>query len=600
MKKIQTRMILFFTLILLTFSIIFIYMISSVIEEQSIEQQEEALITQLLTLESQLDNLDPSIEESDTLISQLASAAQVIDERITLIDLTGEVLYDSHAQAENLENHLERPEIEQIVGGAEVGTYHRRSVSTDETLYYSAAPIETADETVIGYIRLSRNAEEMVGVTDDLMTALILFLTLSILIAVLFIRYWARKITQPIENIKNIANILSFQDYSVRYHPGSYKEIDELGSSINDLAVNLNGQMSEIQEKEHKLIELVNHLVIGVMLVEKDKSINMVNPVMNELLGEDLNSKRGKSFYESLHSSELIAIIEKAYSTQRVQNKEVQIYYPEEKIMDVHVVPILNTSLETLNFIVLLYDITEIRRLEKVRTDFVANVSHELRTPITALKGFSETLLDGAMHDEEVLVEFLEIINNEAGRLDAMVNDILQLSKLEQRQVSGVKDKIIVNDTVHDVLRILSQKISLKDIHVTIKSKKDVEIEINPDHLKQIIINLVSNAVAYTPEKGKVTIEVGTSGNELKLTISDTGIGIPDDQLNRIFERFYRVDKGRSRNVGGTGLGLSIVKWLVENNEGRIQVESEIDQGTTFTVWLPLSSPDKIVNEKNT
>jgi two-component system phosphate regulon sensor histidine kinase PhoR len=600
MKKIQTRMILFFTLILLTFSIIFIYMISSVIEEQSIEQQEEALITQLLTLESQLDNLDPSIEESDTLISQLASAAQVIDERITLIDLTGEVLYDSHAQAENLENHLERPEIEQIVGGAEVGTYHRRSVSTDETLYYSAAPIETAEETVIGYIRLSRNAEEMVGVTDDLMTALILFLTLSILIAVLFIRYWARKITQPIENIKNIANILSFQDYSVRYHPGSYKEIDELGSSINDLAVNLNGQMSEIQEKEHKLIELVNHLVIGVMLVEKDKSINMVNPVMNELLGEDLNSKRGKSFYESLHSSELIAIIEKAYSTQRVQNKEIQIYYPEEKIMDVHVVPILNTSLETLNFIVLLYDITEIRRLEKVRTDFVANVSHELRTPITALKGFSETLLDGAMHDEEVLVEFLEIINNEAGRLDAMVNDILQLSKLEQRQVSGVKDKIIVNDTVHDVLRILSQKISLKDIHVTIKSKKDVEIEINPDHLKQIIINLVSNAVAYTPEKGKVTIEVGTSGNELKLTISDTGIGIPDDQLNRIFERFYRVDKGRSRNVGGTGLGLSIVKWLVENNEGRIEVESEIDQGTSFTVWLPLSAPDKIVNENNT
>lgn len=594
MKKIQTRMILFFTLILLSFSMLFIYMISSVIEEQAIEQQEEALITQLMTLESQLDNESTSMEENDALISQLESASSVINERITLIDLTGEVLFDSRAQVEELENHIDRPEIEQLIEGQEVGTYNRRSESTDETLYYSAAPIETADGAVLGYIRLSRNAEEMVGVTDELMTAVILFIALSILIAVLFIRYWAGKITHPIENIKNIANVLSYQDYSARYHPGSYQEIDELGHSINDLAVNLNDQMSEIQENELKLKELVNHLVIGVMLVEKDKSINMVNPVMNELLGEDLNSKRGKSFYESLHSSELIAIIEKGYATQRVQNKEIQIYYPEEKIMDVHVVPIFNESLETLNFIVLLYDITEIRRLEKVRTDFVANVSHELRTPITALKGFSETLLDGAMYDEEVLVEFLEIINKEAGRLDAMVNDILQLSKLEQRQISGVKDKVIVNDTVHDVLRILSQKISLKDIYISIQSEEDVEIEINPDHLKQIIINLVSNAVSYTPEKGKVTIEVGTSENELKLVISDTGIGIPKDQLNRIFERFYRVDKGRSRNVGGTGLGLSIVKWLVENNNGRIEVESEVDKGTRFTVSLPISSPPSV------
>jgi len=593
MKKIQTRMILFFTLILLTFSILFIYMISSVIEEQAIDQQEDALITQLLTLESQLDNEGVALEESNTLESQLDSAALVINERITLIDLTGEVLYDTHADAESLENHIDRPEIQQLISGEEVGTYHRRSESTDEMLYYSAAPIETADGSVLGYIRLSRNAEEMVGVTDELITALFLFIGLSILIAVLFIRYWARKITLPIENIKNIANVLSFQDYSVRYHPGSYEEIDELGASINDLAVNLNDQMSEIQENELKLKELVNHLVIGVMLVEKDKSITMVNPVMNELLGEDLNSKRGKSFYESLHSSELIAIIEKAYATQRVQNKEVQVYYPEEKIMDVHVVPIFNEELETLNFIVLLYDITEIRRLEKVRTDFVANVSHELRTPITALKGFSETLLDGAMHDEEVLVEFLEIINKEASRLDAMVNDILQLSKLEQRQVSGVKDKVVVNDTVRDVLRILSQKISLKEIQISIEGEKDTAIEINPDHLKQIIINLLSNAVSYTPEKGKVTIGISTLENELKLVISDTGIGIPKEELNRIFERFYRVDKGRSRNVGGTGLGLSIVKWLVENNEGRIEVASDVNQGTRFTVWLPLSNVQK-------
>ncbi|MDZ7836018.1 MAG: histidine kinase dimerization/phospho-acceptor domain-containing protein [Alkalibacterium sp.] len=403
-----------FTLILLSFSVLFVYMISAVIEQQAIEQQEEALTVQLRTLESQLDD-EVTIEGDESeLIGQLSSASDVISELDRhLIFLTGEVVYDSHAAAEELENHLSRPEIEQIIASEAIGIYHRRSASTDEIQYYSAAPITTETGAVVGYIRLSRNAEEMVGVTDDVIASLLAFIALSILIAVLFIRYWSDKITAPIKNIKNIADVLSYQDYSARYYPGSYREIDELGRSINTLAVNLKSQMGEIQENELKLKELINHLVIGVMVVEKDKSINMVNPIMNELLGEDLNSKRGKPVYESLHSSELIAIIEKAYDTHRVQNEEIQIYYPEEKIVDVHVVPIFSEELETLNFIVLLYDITEIRRLEKVRTDFVANVSHELRTPITAVKGFSETLLDGAMNDEKVLVEFLEIIHKE-------------------------------------------------------------------------------------------------------------------------------------------------------------------------------------------
>lgn len=590
MKKIQSRMILIFTLILLSFSILFVYMVSSVIGRQAIAQQEEALSIQLMTLESQLEDASvPDLENTERRVEQLSAASEVIDERLTLIDLTGEVLYDSQAPLDTLENHLDRPEIQQIINdGQEIGSFHRVSESTGDVFYYSAVPIRSDDGGVAGYIRLSKNAEEVVGITEELITALLVFLALSILVAVLFIRYWAKKITAPIENIKNIANVLSFQDYSVRYHPGSYEEIDELGKSINELAVNLNDQMGEIQESELKLKELVNHLVIGVMVVDRDKTINMVNPIMNELIGEDLNSKQGKPFYESLHSSDLIAIIDKAYAEHVVQNKEIQIYYPEEKIMDVHVVPIFNEALETLNFIVLLYDITEIRRLEKVRTDFVANVSHELRTPITAVKGFSETLLDGALYDEEVLIEFLEIIYKESSRLDTMVNDILQLSKLEQRQVSGVKQKVFVKEIVDDVIKILSQKINMKYIHVTILNPKNPQIEINPDHLKQIIINLVGNAVSYTPEKGKVTIEIDATENELAFSVADTGIGIPKDQISRIFERFYRVDKGRSRNVGGTGLGLSIVKWLVENNNGRIEVESEVENGTRFTVWLPL------------
>lgn len=589
MKKIQNRILLFFTVVLLTFSAFFYQLASSTLRNDSINQQEKALLTQLRTLESQLAPLDSLNLEDTEYINQLHTASEAIEERITLISLTGEVLFDSQIPFHSLENHLERPEIKQITNGAVFGKYHRKSKSTGEMLYYSALPIFTKNQEMIGFIRLSKNEKNMVDLSEDFNRVLGVFILSSIVIVFLFIQFWSNKITTPIDQIKKVANELSQQNYSARYSPGFYQEIDDLGHTINILAVNLKNQMTEIKETEVKLRELINHLVIGVIVVENNKQITMVNPIANELLGEDLNSKKEEHFQSFFQSSELTSLVEESFASHQVKNKEIKLYFPIEKNVNVHVVPIFDEALKPLNFIILLYDITEIKKLEKVRSDFVANVSHELRTPITALQGFSETLLDGALHDEDVLVDFLKIINKEAKRLNTMVNDLLHLSKLEGKQEHRTKEVVNVKEIVKEVISILNQKIEMKEIAIHLTVKEDLDIEINPDEFKQIIINLLSNAVSYTPQKGEIMIQIKRIEKKLLLSIADTGIGIPPNQISRIFERFYRVDKARSRNLGGTGLGLSIVKWLIDNNNGDIKVASVMEKGTCFTIELPLS-----------
>ncbi|GAB2501147.1 ATP-binding protein [Alkalibacterium psychrotolerans] len=592
MKQLRMKILGFFTLVLVLFTLLFLFLFSTILERQAIEQQGEDLQSQLLTLSSLLD-----INEFETDIAavseQLSQTAAVISERITFITPDGEVTYDTRAEEGNLENHLNRPEIQQIIQGESVvGTYDRTSESTGEVLYYAATAITDDSGELLGFLRLSKNVEEMAGLTEQMIQVVTVFMLISILVALLFTNYWTKKISDPIEKMKRVTEKLSDQNYSSRYTGSSYGEIDDLGQSINLLAINLDQQMQEINENQTRLRELINHLIIGVMVVDNEGLITMVNPVMNEVLGEDLHSKIGEPFDEALHSTTLVELIEKTRAEKTIQNQETELFYPKEKIVDANVVPVFNQQKENFNHIVLLYDITEIRRLEKVRTDFVANVSHELRTPITAVKGFAETLLDGALKDEETLVDFLEIIYKESTRLDLMVQDILQLSKLENHKVHAVIQTVRASEVVEEVLKIVHQKMDLKNQTFELVEEFPVTLEVDRDQFKQVCLNLIGNAIAYTPDGGKITVTLKETDNEAVLVVSDTGVGIPKESQARIFERFYRVDKARSRNAGGTGLGLAIVKWLVENNNGRITLESEENKGSTFTVWLPLRKED--------
>lgn len=264
----------------------------------------------------------------------------------------------------------------------------------------------------------------------------------------------------------------------------------------------------------------------------------------------------------------------------------------ERRYFEVYGVPILGTNEEWKGILLVFHDITEIKKLEQVRKDFVANVSHELKTPVTSIKGFTETLLDGAKEDKETLEHFLRIILEESDRLQSLILDLLELSKIEQQGYTLAIRDVNMSQLLEEMLPILCQKAEEKEIELILEPlEKEITIDGDYYRLKQIFINLISNAISYSLQGGRVTISMKEGLNSVAVSISDTGIGIAQEEIPRIFERFYRVDKARSRNSGGTGLGLAIVKHLVEAHKGKISVESKLGKGTTFTIELHKTFP---------
>jgi len=587
MIQLRRRILSYLIIILAIFSLVFSFVSTRVIENQSLELQENEAETQLITLISQLNPESLSEYNLNGISNQLERASAFIDERISLIANDGEVIYDSHFGAPELDNHSDRPEIQEARETGDIATTVRNSETSEMSLFYSAAPITDDSGSTIGVLRIARDVAGIANLTTRVNTYLIIFMIISGIATVLITNYWTRKIGKPLLNIKEVTYDLSDRNYEARYSSHSYNEIDEIGHSINELAENLQQQVEQNDRNSKRMRQLLQHLVSGVILINDDREILLVNPAVNEILDSNLYSNLGRDYSEVIQSADIVNLIEKSIRKKKPRNAEITLYLQNERIVDVNVLPIEGKTEEEYNYIIILYDITEIRRLEKVRTDFVANASHELRTPITALKGFSETLLDGALDDREILIEFLEIMHKESTRLDSMVQDILQLSRLEQKPTTNSADKIRISDVVNEVFQILQQKAEIKDITCTINEKGNHYAYVNHDELKQVLINLVGNAISYSPEGRNVTVNIFEENNESVIEIEDDGIGIPEEHQKRIFERFYRVDKARSRNAGGTGLGLSIVKWLVEGMDGHIELESELDKGSKFTIYLP-------------
>lgn len=588
MRKLQFRILAIFIAIFTIFSLSIGLFSINLLQDYASNSQEEELIKQAKTIASLLPmNVDnPTNLEAAT--NEATALEMQSDERLTIIDLSGVVVFDSATNKETLENHSNREEFQAVLAGNKVGVSARNSESTNETLYYVAVPLLGEQNELAGVLRLSRPVAEINQISEQIKNSLLLFSLLALILTTLITLIITKRIAKPINDIMTVAKSLSDKQYEVRYKGDAYGEVADLGQTINELATSLEEQTQEIEQNDKRLYELINHLVIGVMLIDEHRTIKMVNPAMSVILGEDVNKLVGNSYVEATKSYGLSHLIEIAYQKNEKQNDEIYFYYPKDKIVDANIVPIDGKEPGEQNLIVLLYDITEIRRLEKVRTDFVTNASHELKTPVTALKGFSETLLDGAMEDKEVLKQFLEIMLAESSRLDFLVNDILELSKLEQKQVPMNMQEVNLTEAVLSTFQLVKQTADKKEMQLNLIEEDTLFITVDSSRLKQILANLINNAVVYTQDSGEVTVTIRKEKNQAVILVSDNGIGIPEDEQDRIFERFYRVDKARSRNSGGTGLGLSIVKYLVENLNGSIDVESKLGLGTTFIVKLPI------------
>jgi two-component system phosphate regulon sensor histidine kinase PhoR len=327
-------------------------------------------------------------------------------------------------------------------------------------------------------------------------------------------------------------------------------------------------------------------MVEGVITVGLDTRILSVNPSIEQIFGIQKKEAEGRFLLEAIRNNDIAEIINEVLETKEFISQEVNLIWPIQRIFQVNASPMLENN-AVIGCLVVIHDITEIRRLETVRSDFVANVSHELKTPLTSIKGFVETLLEGALDDKENNRNFLKIIHDHAERLDSLVNDLLSLSHLESKEIMLKKTNFNLKQQVEGIILGFRSQLKTKDIEIKNDLPAGISVTADKDRLGQVITNLIDNAIKFNKEKGFVRIFSEEINGKFKITVEDSGVGIPEKDIPRIFERFYRVDKARSRELGGTGLGLSIVKHIVELHGGSTGVESTEGFGSKFWFILP-------------
>lgn len=412
------------------------------------------------------------------------------------------------------------------------------------------------------------------------------FLLLSVLIYNIL-----RRMSTPIEEITELVKDLSNGHYWRRINSRETEgALYELSTYTNQLAENLQRATENQHMNEDRLQALIRHIDSGLLFVNHRGKIVLTNQTLLQMLQWNDDDHHKQLYYDAPLPIQIIQLIQETFSTEKENKSHVTIEAGIKRLeVDLFVGPVKDLEQKTRGIVVVFHDITDLKSLEKVRQDFVANVSHELKTPLTSIKGFSETLLDGAMYSEEHLKQFLEIIKQEADRLHRLIQDLLHLSHIEQKKFQLHWSKVDLKEIVKDTLMLVQGKADSKKIDLVYLSEETerAEIEGDSDRLRQILLNLMSNAIQYTPEEGGVKIIIQKWEEKgYTICVSDTGVGIKETEIPRIFERFYRVDKARSRSSGGTGLGLAIVKHLVEAHQGEITVKSEEGKGSEFCLFF--------------
>ncbi len=434
--------------------------------------------------------------------------------------------------------------------------------------------------------------EEFIATLKTKLAFVLLFLlSLSFILISLVTKKMLQNFVEPIENVTRTARELAIGNYRARAFATGPKTIVELRNSINILARNLQDITKTREIEEERLKTLIENMGSALMMIDRGGSISIVNRSFIESFGLDINEVSGKNFLSVNLPVELEKFIDYVFLTELPYQKQLQMELQQEITYKfAYGAPVVGEHGRWLGVVIVMHDVSELVRLEQIRKDFVANVSHELRTPITSIKGFTETLLDGAYKDENMALSFLEIINNESNRLQMLIQDLLELSKIEQHGFSVDIIPTSLQEVLVRVVNLTNQRKEEKNMRFSVDIARDVKVQGDANRLIQIFTNLIYNAILYSPEETTISIRVMEQGEFGVVEVSDEGVGIQKNEIPRIFERFYRVDRARSRNSGGTGLGLAIVKHLVEAHQGKVQVESEFGKGTTFRILLPLSS----------
>lgn len=521
--------------------------------------------------------------------SRVEEIARIARARATVIDPEGKVIAETDREAATLGSHLERPEIQEArVRGR--GSATRYSRTLQEEMIYVALPIRK-DSEIAGYIRLSRPLDDVKKSIEEftaiLLQSFLIILVSSVVVAFLF----SRKLTTPIRDMEHFTERLRKGGTPGTLMISSSDEIGQLAENINYMVDELQKRIAALQEEKAKVEAAFSSALDGVLILDHQGRIETVNRGMWAMIGERYSDLVGKTPLEAFRNLDLQKALDRYRGSGMPISQEIELGEEEPVMLDVNITPIRGVDATEGKTMLVFHDVTRLKKLERMRVDFVANVTHEIRTPLTAIMGFVETLQEGAIEDRETAKKFLSTIARHAERLHRLVEDLLTLSNIEMGEMRLCFESVSLSGIVESVMNIIQVKARKKKIEIVSEILEDLPlVRADRDRLSQILINVLDNAVKFTPEGGKVTLTATTAtGGEVAVRVTDTGIGVPRDEVGRLGERFYRVDRTRSRELGGTGLGLSIVKHLMAAHKGRIEIESQLGRGTTVSLCFPIA-----------
>jgi two-component system, OmpR family, phosphate regulon sensor histidine kinase PhoR len=549
--------------------------------------------------------------------------------RATLVDSTGQVAGDSEVRREGLqelENHANRPEVIEAWAGA-VGRSVRHSDTLETDMLYVARVVSGVSGGRM-VVRLAMPVHDVSRMQSRVGGVIRIALGFGLLLAALMAYVMSRLASRPITDMARVARSVAAGDFTAQADvpASSAVELRDLGTALNEMRSEIQRRITDITVNNSRSEAVFSSITEGILVTDQEGRVLMTNRAFNRLFGVDRNGK-GRMSVELIRNAEVQDAIEQTLSSGEATTQDMAHRGVPDRHFDVHVAPILQDGVG-IGAVAVFYDITELRELERVRKDFVANVSHELRTPLTAIKGCADTLADGALADPEAAERFVRTIINHSNRLENLLSDLLDLSRLESGKLSLSREVCPVRRIVDGAAAAVRLFAEEKEISILPAVDTDVAVRCDPELVEQALVNLLDNAVKYTPNGGSVRVAVrelggtpvdaaassrtvspastyrplpssqqmldlrvpeGESRGRIAIEVTDTGIGIPSDALPRLFERFYRVDKGRSRAMGGTGLGLSIVRHLMHAHGEDVYVTSELGKGSTFGITLTLA-----------
>jgi two-component system phosphate regulon sensor histidine kinase PhoR len=520
----------------------------------------------------------------DLLCKKIGKSAST---RITIILPTGKVVGDSDEDPRSMDNHANRPEVRLALNG-QVGTSIRYSRTVRTELMYLAWPM-TINNGEFGVLRVSipmnaldkplRNIEIKI-VAVGLVIA-ILAAGLSLLVS--------RRISSPIEQFKKWAESISRGELQVRPPFAQTDEMAGLSEAMNKMTSQLVDRIETEERQRNEMEAVLSSMVEGVIAVDMEERVINMNQAAAEMLSCDPSKVQGRSIQEVARNVDLQNFIKSALATHELIEMDIVLYADGEHILNLRGTMLRDGEGHRMGALIVLDDVTRLRKLENIRKEFVANVSHELKTPITAIKGFSETLCTGDVNDPVDAKRFLEIIDKNANRLESIVEDLLSLSKIEREEERKeiILEEGSIKEVMKSAMKVYQTKANEKNIKIDLQCDEDIRAHMNAPLLELAVGNLLDNAIKYSNARSNVRSTAMQTEEEVIIQIQDHGIGIAKENLPRLFERFYRVDKARSRKMGGTGLGLALVKHIVQAHGGQVSVESTPGKGSTVTISLP-------------